>query len=70
MKVKYMTLNEWKAREFKGKAWDNRTIKKYIADGKLQGILNGRGTLVREDQTLDMLSALHFELDELVRLSA
>jgi hypothetical protein len=68
--MKYMQLSEWKAREFTGKPWDNRTIKKYIAEGKLVGILNGRGTLVREDQTLDMLSALHFELEELIRLSA
>jgi len=68
--MKYMQLSEWKSREFTGKPWDNRTIKKYIAEGKLVGILNGRGTLVREDQTLDMLSALHFELEELIRLSA
>jgi len=68
--MKYMTLAEWKKREFAKKGWDNRTIKKYIAEGKLVGILNGRGTLVREDQSLDMLSALHSELDELVRLSA
>ena len=68
--MKYMTLKEWKKREFAGKAWDNRTIKAYIAKGQLVGILNGRGTLIREDQRLDMLSALHSELDELVRLSA
>lgn len=69
-KCKYMTLSEWKKREFSSKPWDNRTIKKYIAKGQLVGILNGRGTLIREDQRLDMLSALHSELDELVRLSA
>jgi len=68
--MKYMTLKEWKKREFAGKAWDNRTIKAYIAKGQLVGILNGRGTLIREDQKLDMLSALHSELDELLRLSA
>jgi hypothetical protein len=68
--MKYMTLAEWKKREFAKKGWDNRTIKKYIVDGKLVGILNGRATLIREDQSLDMLNALSPDLDELVRLSA
>ena len=68
--MKYMTLKEWKKREFSGKAWDNRTIKSRIANGELVGVLSGRGTLVREDQSLDMLSALQSDLDELIRLSA
>lgn len=68
--AKYMQLKEWKKREFAGKAWDNRTIKGYIANGRLIGILNGRGTLIREDQTLDQLSAVDMELDELIRDSA
>jgi hypothetical protein len=68
--AKYMQLKEWKKREFAGKAWDNRTIKAYIAKGRLIGILNGRGTLIREDQTLDQLSAVDIELDELIRDSA
>tara|TARA_Y100001968_G_scaffold158062_1_gene144465 strand:+ start:48173 stop:48382 length:210 start_codon:yes stop_codon:yes gene_type:complete len=68
--AKYMQLKEWKKREFSGKAWDNRTIKGYIAKGRLIGILNGRGTLIREDQTLDQLSAVDMELDELIRDSA
>jgi hypothetical protein len=68
--MKYMQLKEWKKREFSGKAWDNRTIKKYISEGKLIGIINGRGTLIREDQTLDMLSAVYNDLEELIKLSA
>ena len=68
--AKYMQLKEWKKREFAGKAWDNRTIKGYIANGRLIGILNGRGTLIREEQTLDQLSAVDMELDELIRDSA
>jgi hypothetical protein len=68
--MKYMTLKAWKDREFSGTPWDNRTIKKYISEGQLVGIINGRATLIREDQSLDMLSALNSDLDELVRLSA
>ena len=65
-----MTIKDWKSREFSGSGWDNRTIKKLIADGKLVGILNGRHTLVREDQTLSMLAPYHNEVNELIRLSA
>lgn len=70
MKHKYMTITEWKKREFFSKAWDNRTIKKYIGEGKIIGILNGNATLIRSDQALEKLSNHSTEINELIRLSA
>jgi hypothetical protein len=68
--MKYISITEWKAREFSGKPWDNRTIKKYIADGKIKGIVSPYCTVIREDQTLDNINPASVELQELIRLSA
>jgi hypothetical protein len=69
-KLKYMTMNEWRKREFAGSGWDNRTIKKLIAEGVIVGILFGNKTLVREDQTLAQLDVTANDLEELIKASA
>lgn len=68
--MKYITLTEWKKREFSSRPWDNRTIKKYIADGRIIGHVAPFNTVIREDQTLESLSSLSREVNELIRLSA
>ena len=70
--MKYMTISDWKKREFEGSGWDNRTIKKLIAAGILKGIVNGNKSLIQADQTLSQLNvaANDVSLEQLLRESA
>lgn len=68
--MKYLTLNEWKKREFARAGWDNRTIKRMISSGIFVGILAGNKTLIREDQTLAQLDQTSVDLEMLIRESA
>ena len=68
-KYRYMKIAEWKAREFCGQGWDNKTIRRKIETGEITGIINGRSTLVREDQTLDMLALQQVDISDLVEMS-
>lgn len=70
MKHKFMKLREWTNREFEGEPWDNRTIRKKIESGELIGVLNGKNTLIRSDQTLDMLASQHVDISDLIALSS
>lgn len=66
---KFMTLSEWRKREFQGQGWDNRTIKKMISNGIFKGILYGNKSLIREDQTLTQLDDFADDLEALIQAS-